>query len=177
LPQNSPPSHKRDRDGFDSPTEESEEHIPTPEPKDEPRQIAGSRRVAASQYAHPLSNTQVPLQDNVSSSFMLPTNTEELGRSPYYQSDFSYAYSTPDMIPVNDGGIVNDPSGSLTVHGEGMFQPDDPYALPLMDDLFYDQMAMIFSTPFGETDMSSFLSNNDFNAQPAMNGAPEVVYQ
>ena len=108
---------------------------------------------------------------------MLPMNTEELGRSPYCQSDYSYAYSAPDTIPVNDSGSVDDPSGSLPVHGEGTFQPDDPYALPFMDDVFYDQMAMIFSTPFGETDMASFLSSNDFNAQPATHGAPELVYQ
>jgi hypothetical protein len=109
---------------------------------EEQRRIAGSRRVAL-KYAQQ-SNQDIHIQDT-STPFTLPTSSEELGRFPYSQSDSSTTTPllNPELFPVTD-------YLSYGSTGDVGSWPTDINLGTNMDQLFYDQTATIFSTPFGE---------------------------
>jgi hypothetical protein len=147
LPQPSPPSNKRDRDQVDSSTEELETVESRSGASEEPRRIAGSRRVASKYALQTNQNMPIPIQDT-STPFTLTTSTEEFGNFPYSQPDTSTTIPplNPESFPAID--VVDHLSyGPIVSDGNW---PTGMNVGPSMNHFYYDQMAAIFSTPFGE---------------------------
>jgi hypothetical protein len=90
---------------------------------------------------------QIPIQ-NTSTSSTLTTNNEEFGNLPYSQSDTSTTMppSNPELFPVTD---VVDYLSYDPITGDRSW-PTEMNVGPNTNTLFYDQMAALFSTPFGE---------------------------
>jgi hypothetical protein len=147
------------------------------EDSEELRQFAGSRRVASKYSLQSTPNTQTPPLD-ASTPFTLPTSSEELGRFPYSQPDSSTTMPlfNPELFPATDMG---DPLLYPPVVGDGSSWPTDVNMGQSMDDLFYDQMATIFSTPFGvmtEEELATSILNNS-TLQTIPNDEPDKWYQ
>jgi hypothetical protein len=84
----------------------------------------------------------IPIQDT-SIPFTLTTSSEEFGNYPYSQSDTSTR-----MPPLNSELFPTDLSYGL-IATDGSW-PSEMNVGPSTNSLFYDQMASLFSTPFGE---------------------------
>jgi hypothetical protein len=138
LPPDSP-SHKRDRDENDSASKPSGTFFEETGILNEPRQIAGSRRVA-SKYPSTSPLGGPPLPQDYPGPSTLPMNIEELGH-PTFDT-----YGIP--------GIGEQAHSSGQFSAEPMVDAGGPFDTGhthgLMDDAFYGQMAMLFGTPFGE---------------------------
>jgi hypothetical protein len=150
LPQPSPPSNKRDREQLDPLTEESETVESRSGASEEPRRIAGSRRVASKYALQSNQDMQIPLIpiQGTSTPSTLTTSGEEFGNFPYSQSDTSTTIPplNPEYFPATD---VVDHLSYGPISSDGSW-PTEMDMGPNMNPLFYDQMATIFSTPFGE---------------------------
>jgi hypothetical protein len=149
LPQPSLPRNKRDRDQVDSSTEESDTVKSGSGASGEPRRIAGSRRIASKYAVQSNRNMQIqtPIQDT-STPFMLTTSGEEFGNFPYSQSDTLTTIPplNPKLFPDTD---VVDHLSYGTIADDGSW-PIGMNMGPNMNHLYYDQIAALFSTPFGE---------------------------
>jgi hypothetical protein len=145
LLQPSLPSNKRDRDQVDSSAEESETVESRSGASEKPRRIAGSRRVASKHALRSNQNMQIPIQDT-STPFTVTTSTEEFRNLTYSQSDTSTTMPplNPELFPATD--VVDHLSYGPVIRS----WPTGMNVGPNMNPLFYDQMATIFSTPFGE---------------------------
>jgi hypothetical protein len=177
LPHPSPSSHKRDRDQVDSLTEESETVASRSRPSEEPRRIAGSRRVA-SKYAlqsdQNMQVPQIPIQDPSTPS-AVATSSQEFGNFQYSQSVTSTAMppQNPELFPVTD--VVDHPTYSPIVTESW---PTGMNVGPSTDHLYYDQMAAIFSTPFGEmTDEELAMAILSASATQAVSNDEANAYQ
>jgi hypothetical protein len=165
LPQPSQPSNKRERDEGDAPTDDPHMPLPQSGPTDEPRQFGGSRRVA---QKYPDQNTQMSQHFGENSpSFPLPISSEELGRLSFNQSDLTNAidsfWESTDTYSVQD--MSSHLSGPMPAVDASTWPRD---AGPMMDDLFYDQMAMFFPAPFGE------MTTDELTA-PVLDGASPYI--
>jgi hypothetical protein len=179
LPQPSPPSNKRDRDQVDSSSEESETVNSGSGTFEEPRRIAGSRRVSSKYALQSNQDMQIPLipiQD-ASTPFTLTTSIEEFGNLPYSQSDISTTIPplNPELFPATD---VVDHLSYGPIASDGSW-PTEMNVGPNVDPLFYDQMAVIFSTPFGELTEEELAMAiiNASAAQTLPNDEANVLYQ
>jgi hypothetical protein len=177
LPQPSP-SNKRDRDQIDSSTEESETIKSRPEAFEEPRRIAGSRRVASKYGLQSNQNvriSQIPKQ-NTSTSSTLATRSKEFGNLPYSQSDSTMMPPlNPDLFPAT--GVVDHLTfGAIATDGGW---PTEMNMEPSTNPLFYDQMGSIFSTPFGEMteEELAMVIINASATQTVPNDETNVLYQ
>jgi hypothetical protein len=141
LPQTSGPGNKRDRDQVDSLTEGSETVKSRSGASEEPRRITGSRRVS-SQYAlqtnQNMQNPLIPIQDTSTPS-TLRTSGEECGNFTYFQFDTVPPLNF-ELFPATD---VVDHLSYGPIASDGSWPTVGP-------NIFYDQMAALFSTPFGE---------------------------
>jgi hypothetical protein len=169
LPQPSPPSNKRERDE----TEPIPDQMGTPQSSsstpsiDEPRPIAGSRRVA-SKYP----TVHIVAEESAS----LPMNSYQLGQFPTYPQIVLPGEKQVDLLWTSD-------YLSATA-GDDVITPDLAMANELgansnfMDEAFYDQMSFIFSNPFGERsgDEHGF-TNGDMFGMPPPPPAPPFVDQ
>jgi hypothetical protein len=177
LPQPSPPSNKRERSesesspyfGGSSSTTLSTNSSPS---MDEPRPIAGSRRVA-SRYASLSSPpaAQLVVEENPLLT-ELPMNTFQLGQYPMYpQGAYTHEKLLPDtwdtyaLMPQTTDDIMApmQPVGDLSRQVPNM-------NLNYMDEAFYNQMSFIFSGsgPFGErSDQNGFGDHGMYGIMPA----------
>jgi hypothetical protein len=174
LPQTSRPGNKRDRDQVDSSTEESETVKSGSSASEDPRRITGSRRVS-SKYAlqsnQDMQNPLIPVQDTFTT---LTTSGEEFGNCPYSQSDTSTTMPllNPELFPTTN---VVDHLSYCPIASDGSW----PTVGPNMNPLFYDQMAALFSTPFGEmTEEELAMTILNASSTPTLpNDETNVLYQ
>jgi hypothetical protein len=90
---------------------------------------------------------QIPIQDT-SATPTLATSSKEFGNFQYSQSDTSTTIppQNPELFPATD--VVDDLSYGAIASDRSW--PTEMNVGPSTNPLFYDQMAVIFSTPFGE---------------------------
>ncbi|KDR67576.1 hypothetical protein GALMADRAFT_258255 [Galerina marginata CBS 339.88] len=163
---------KRNRDtDEDSPTVSSLEVSPT---TDQPRSIAGSRRVSLSMSSHPLPQ----MRSQQPALFSLPMYSSELGRLPIY-GQFNFSDSVgPNMVlqpPINDEAICDQIFIPNLASGPGLPPNTDTYLVdPLVNGQATESLTNQNHGP-QSVDISTFLTPTfDFDdwsrlgAMPAM---------
>jgi hypothetical protein len=150
FPDDPPPRNKRERDaGSATSTSTPLSDYSSPWTPERPRSIAGPWR-ELSKKASPLP-TAAPTDGHVPqpdlSTFILPMNSHELGRLPVY-SPFDFQ-NYPGLSPLKS---LNNDTWESAVGHVPPFDPNLSSHIPPtvgnaqdMDDLFYDQMASVFS--------------------------------